>query len=261
LTSKLDFNFSQRFSGIVWNTLAIPGTDLLVIEARDEKKREARFSLLDFKKNDFLWKDKLFEEKWWIGLTTATPNVLLFHVFQSMDNPDVKALMAWHIHEQRVLWKLEHFSFSRLEGEYIHGLFAKEELQPKIIDIATGESVENVPVASDFMENIMLQKPFQYIDGNVHFETVKTFLTSRLNIVPVIGVEYLEYRHLIFISYQVQLENMANYLVVFSEAGDLVFQEKLGDHLKGLGLDTFFILSGFLFFVSNKSELFSYRIV
>ena len=74
-------------------------------------------------------------------------------------------------------------------------------------------------------------------------------------------MEYLEHEHLIFVSYQVMHESLANFLVAFSEQGELLFQEKLGDHLKGLGLDTFFILSGFLFFVRNKSELISYRII
>jgi hypothetical protein len=241
--------------------LAVPGTELLIIEVRDENKREARFSALEFNQNKFIWKDKIFEESWWIGLTAATPDVLLMHVFQSMDNPDEKALMAWHIHEQKMLWKLDHFSFDHLEHDFVYGVFTNDETGTKIIDIKTGKTREIAPPEGNFVENIMLQKPFQYIDGNVHFETVKSFLTSRLNVLPVAGMEYLECGHLIFISYQVVEENLANYLVVYSEHGSLVLHEKLGDHLKGLGLDTFFVLSGFLFFVRNKNELISYRIV
>ena len=239
----------------------MPGTSLLILEVRDENKREARFSALDFSQHKFIWKDKIFDEPWWIGLSGATSNVLLLHVFESMDNPDQKSLMAWHIHDQKVLWKLDHFSFDHLEGDLLYGTFMEGEDGIRAIEILSGKIVENVRPSSNFTENIMLQKPFQYVDGNVHFETVKSFLTSRLNVLPVMGVEYLEFKHLIFISYQLQQENLANYLVVFSEAGDLVHQEKLGDRLKGLGLDTFFILSGFLFFVRNKSELISYRIV
>ena len=82
-----------------------------------------------------------------------------------------------------------------------------------------------------------------------------------MNINPVGSIEYLEFNSLIFISYHVQSETLANYLVVLNENGTEEFKTELGDHLKGIGFETFFILSGCLFFVRNKGELVSFRIV
>jgi hypothetical protein len=257
----MDFNFSRIFSGTVWNTLSVPDTDLLIIEVRNEDKREASFSVLNVKQNKFELEYKVFEENWWIGLTAASPDVLLLHLYQSMDNPDEKGLLAWHIQDQRLLWKLDNFIFNYLDDSYLYGSFTKDESVIQAIDLYTGKIKGNVRPTSVLKENILLQMPFQYIDGNVHFETVKSFLTSRLEVMPIMGVEYLEYAHLIFISYHVFEKSLANYLVVFTDEGELVLQEELDDEIKGLGLDTFFIRSGCLFFVRNKNELISYRIV
>jgi hypothetical protein len=244
--------------------LSVPEAHLLAVEVRDERRREARFSVIDFKRNHVICSDKVFEEAWWIGLTAVTDEVLLVHVYLNPDNPDEKGLTAFDFHRNEVLWRADHFSFRNIDGDRVLGIStAKESMNVIALNIRDGQPLEEkiAPTSGSFTENIMLRKPFQYIDGNVHFETVKSFLTSRLNAQPVGGVEYLEYEHLIFVSYQTLHESLANFLAVFSEEGALLLQEKLGDHLKGLGLDTFFILSGFLFFVRNKSELISYRIL
>ena len=111
------------------------------------------------------------------------------------------------------------------------------------------------------MENFKLFHPFQYLEGTGNFETVRSFLTSKMGILPVMGAEYLEYESLIFISCYLQEDGLANYLIVVTEEGREVLRQKLEDHLKGIGLDTFFILSGCLFFVKSKRELVSYKLI
>ena len=77
----------------------------------------------------------------------------------------------------------------------------------------------------------------------------------------MITVEYVEYGSLIVISAFAGEQNLANYLFVFNSAGELLLKETLGEQLKGIALDTFFILSGFLIFVKNKSELVIYKLL
>ena len=261
MASRLEFNFSQSFDGVIWGTFAIPQSHLLFLEVRQEDSHEVRFSAFDYGKNEFLWKDMLFKETWWIGLTAATPHVLLLHQYMGMENPDAKSLIAFHVHQKKILWQHDHFSFDCLDNDKIHGHFIKEGIKQAILDVNTGEILENVNPLNVNRENIVALKPFQYVEGHPHFETVKSFLTRKMNIIPVFGVEYLEYSSFIFISYHVQEESLANYLVVITEDGAEVLCEKLGVQLKGLGLETFFILSGCLFFVRNKCALVSFRIV
>ena len=76
------------------------------------------------------------------------------------------------------------------------------------------------------------------------------------------SLEYLEESSLIFISCYAQSEQgLINDLLVLSTDGEMVLREKLGEQLKGIGQDTFFIYGGSVIFVKNRGELFSYKIV
>jgi len=86
-------------------------------------------------------------------------------------------------------------------------------------------------------------------------------LSRRFNLLPVIALEYLEHDSIIFISFYIEEGELANYLLIISAGGEVLMKEKLDEHLKGIGIDTFFLLSGCVIFVKNKVELFSYKIV
>ena len=241
--------------------MLVPETTLLILETRNDARHETTFSALDFETNRFLWKEILFEETWWIGVTAATPEVLLLHLYQDTENPDKKGLIAWHIRDQKKLWQLDGFFLSFVMGDKVYGQFAEEGRGMVLIDAVSGKILENNVTEINPLENILALKPFLYVENSNYFDTVKSFLMQKLNVTAVAGIEYLEYASLVFISYHVHREGLMNFLLVVTAEGDVVLHEKLGEHLKGLGLETFFILSGCLFFVRNKGELVSYRIV
>ncbi len=245
----------------MWGSLVVPSKDLLILEVRNEARHEVRFSAFNYARNEFLWKDILFEETWWIGLTAVTPDILLLHQYHGMENPDDKGLIAFDINQQKILWQYDHFSFACLHNDKIKGHFLSETATPVMVDSHTGQIFENIDFVPVPSENICITKPFQYTAGEANFETVKSFLARKMDVKLVAGAEYLEYSSLIFISYYVQQDSLANYLVVIREDGVVVANEKLDDQLKGLGLETFFILAGCLIFVRNKRELVSFRIV
>ena len=80
-------------------------------------------------------------------------------------------------------------------------------------------------------------------------------------IFPVACIEYLEIKDLIIVSVFLKDEGLANYLYAFDANGEVLIHEKLGEVLKGVALDTFFLYSGHLIYVKNKNELISYKIV
>ena len=102
-------------------------------------------------------------------------------------------------------------------------------------------------------------RPQQYLADNEYFATVKRFLERKFNLLPVTALEYLEHDSIIFVSFYIQEDELANYLLIMSSDGQVLLQEKLDEHLKGIGLDTFFVFSGCVFFVKNKAELVSYQ--
>lgn len=262
MINKLEFNFSQAFEGIIWKLLKVEEHSILLLEVREPDKHEARFSAFDYRANKFLWKDILFEEPWWIGLAATTSDVMLLNLYLNLENPDEKGLMAFHVHEQKILWRNDFFCFSSLEGEAITGYLVKDDFKSVKLDVNSGENLQMHDIKNRSTENISVIKPFQYVESNSYFGIVKSFITEKLNVMPVSGVEYLEYHSFIMISYYVQQDNcLANYLIVMTKTGETVLHDKLGQSLKGIGLETFFILSGCLFFVRNKCELVSFKIV
>lgn len=105
-------------------------------------------------------------------------------------------------------------------------------------------------------------RPFVYLQGEPEFDTVQKFLLQKLNTNIFLGVEYLPVKDFIFIAYYSgQPAHFTNVLACFRHEGSLLWSEEIGTNLKGMGIGTFFIATNTLFFVKNKTELVTFRIV
>jgi len=130
-----------------------------------------------------------------------------------------------------------------------------------VLDLFTGKELPDVDFDLADSQNFPVIRPFQYEEGTAHFDTVKDFLNTRLEILPVATIEYLEFEELIIMSVFINEQGLANYLYGLNAGGEVLITEKLGENLKGVALDTFFVFSGHLIFVKNKNELTSYKIL
>lgn len=252
--------FSHSFSGMVWNTLAVEAENLLFIEVRDNVNFKVTFSLLDYARNEFCWKDVSLPESWWMSMTAAHQDVLLLTRYLNKGNPDRKSLIAFDVTTKTVRWEVEEFSFSDLNETHVLGYHTKDEFVEATVELATGRIFEQTWQPLERQNPPERERPVFYAEGTPHFETVKKFVaTTDFTIIK--GVEYLEWADWIVVSMYVdEAGNLANYLLVFNGTGELVLNVKLGEKLAGLGTDTFFILSGCLFLVKNKTELVAYRL-
>jgi len=223
LAGKLEFHFSHTFQGVVWNMILVPQKSILIVEVRDEERRQVSFSALDFSQNKFLWKDVRANESWWVNLYQANEREVILSKFENTNNPDSVTYLS--------------------------------------LDLQTANIQEKSSIEKFIMESAEVLIPVQYLQGSPYFETVKKFVEQKLDSQPVHSIEYLENSDLIFISMYTQLESMMeNWILVFNMSGELLLREKMGTALKGLGLETFFIWGGYLFFVKNKMELATYVI-
>jgi Domain of unknown function (DUF4905) len=215
---------SVTLSAPVWNLLPFAGKPILVIEQRDEGKRVASFSVFNYERQRFQWRDVVLPEKWWLNLAGVTQDHVVIKVFESTENPDKTSLLFLSVEDGKV----EDLAFQ--QNDWLH----------------TNDTVQ----------------PFHYLDGEPDFETVKNFLKSKIEITPRLSAEYLEYDGYIIISYYIgDPAAFVNRLVVFNSMGEEIYQEEIGTNLKGIGINTFFIASGILFFVKNRTELVTFRIV
>jgi hypothetical protein len=240
--------------------MAVSKKDILVIEVRDDAKFQVQFSALDYRNNQFLWQGVTLKESWWVGLTAARDNTLLFHTYVNKGgNPDHKNLIAFDIFRKNIRWEIEEFSFFDWDEIEIWGYRTGEELTQAAIQIESGVVAERKWIATPPMTGADVTRPVRYVEGSPYYETVGKFIRQKTNHQPVKGVEYLEWKEWMMVSvYVEEASSLANYLLVFSLEGEVLLEVKLGEKLTGLGTDTFFMLSGCLFLIKNKTELVAY---
>ena len=261
LGNTLEFKFSFSFHGIIWNTLADGNNHRLFLEVRNVQEKKVSFSALNLQNNQWLWKDVTLEEPWWVSLAAIGGDILLFTLYTDTNNPDKKSILAYDVVKNQLAWWYNGFSLTSVTSQYVKGVDSKFPTKETILDLFTGRPLQHVDFDLVDSQNFPVIRPFQYEEGTAHFDTVRDFLQTRLGIVPVATIEYLEFEWLIFVSVFLKEQDLANYLYGFDASGEVLVKEKLGENLKGVGLDTFFIFSGHLIFVKNKHELISYKIV
>lgn len=262
MAESIALNLKHAYDGTIWKTVADHEEKKLFVEVRNTSSKTVSFSALDLSANSWLWQDLKMDEPWWITLAAASRNILFFTVYiDANNNPDRKSILAFDIFERKILWWRNDFAISTVSGGIVTGVdtkFGSKEVGLNAID---GKELSRDAVVFGAEQNFNVTRPFQYHEGSTHFDTVRSFLKSKTNILPVITVEYIEYGSLIVISAFANPDDLANYLFVFNSEGKLLLNETLGEHLKGIALDTFFILQGFLIFVKNKRELFCYKLL
>jgi hypothetical protein len=226
------------------------------LEIRDHEKKQVSFSAIDYVSNQFLWKDFHLEEKWWVSLGAATADKIIFTCYLETQNPDKKGILVYHLQPPALVWWSNDFSLTAVSSSAVHGYTSKFGNREVKLDVQSGSELS--PDQIQQATSDIVCRPVQYAEGSSHFDTVKTFLAQKLNLSPVLAFEYLEYDSRIFISYYVMETGLANYLLVVGSEGEVLLHEKLDEHLKGIGMDTFFVLAGCLFFVKNREDLVSY---
>jgi hypothetical protein len=207
----------------VWNILPVAKKSLLVLELRNELTRTVSFSAFDIQTQQFIWRDAVLKEKWWITLAGVNSEFILLRLFESSDNPD----------------KTSYQQITLLEGKPV-----------------------DIPVRAETTLTDEAIRPVQYLEGETEFEVVRNFIHNNLKYEIKLGAEYLTYGDYIFISYyKGNPAAFVNSICVFTLDGKFILEEEIGTKLKGIGWNTFFIASDCLFFVKNKMELVTFRIV
>ena len=254
-------NFAYSFPGIIWNMLVDDTQQRLYFEVRNAAEKKVAFSALNLQNNQWLWKDVSFEEPWWVSLGAVAGDIVLFTVYTDTNNPDKKSLIAYHAVQKQMIWWHNGFSLRLANARYVRGIDARFPGKETVLDLLTGKPVQTDELDLEDSQNFPVIRPFQYEEGTGHFDTVSHFLKTRLSVEPVATIEYLEFEELIVMSVFLKDQELANYLYAFNTSGELLLEEKLGENLKGVGLDTFFVFSRNLMFVKNKTELKSYKIL
>ncbi|MFP4092432.1 MAG: DUF4905 domain-containing protein, partial [Cyclobacteriaceae bacterium] len=260
--------FSFSFTGKIWNLLTDHDARYLFLELRDEEAHQVSFAACLLSEQRLLWQDLTFSEPWWLGLSAADADVLIFHEFEDTQTPEKKSYFALDVLQQEVCWKSQHLQVIDIRYPWVYGFesvgdethFRKVSLHGDAEKYLSHKEA-HLELRKFSTENKYIRHPFHYTEEDAYFETVSGFILHFLNLNPLKGCEYLEYEGKIFISYYIAEDKaLANYLLVLDQEGKPLLHEKMDDQLSQVGLDTFFIAHHHVLFVRHKRELLSYAI-
>ncbi len=186
--------FSHRFPGIIWNTVLLPEKSILFLEVRNRELKTVSFTAFNYIDNTFLWRDVQLEEKWWVNLSAVTTERLLFTIYLDTTNPDKKGLLAYELSSMRLIWWNNNFAINYVSGDVVRGVPLYNMGKELFLDAGNGQAWSDAvgEKATERASDPAI-RPVQYLDDSAHFETVKTFLSAKLNLSPVLAFEYLEY--------------------------------------------------------------------
>lgn len=122
----------------------------IICEDRNTESKSATFFCFDTQTNSMLWKDKIFEEKWWIGLSAVTNERLYLHGFRKPDMPEQKNIIAVDLFSGNTLWQNTECTFLAIQAPFVFGY--KDLFERRVyykIDERNGAIIEELNTLPD----------------------------------------------------------------------------------------------------------------
>jgi len=236
--------FSHTVKGIIWKIILDDEHQIMVIESRT-KEKEVYFYAYDFVNNQFLIKDKEFEEKWHLGLLSVSNSILYLHGFENEHSPTQKQIIAFDLANSKILW--ENYTHTA-ESTYQEGIVAfNSRVLPKKLELLnkkTGTLIKSIlPEELKTLQPIIndIKLPADHFEIDLWSST-----------------QALDYKDLHLESIYQQKDNKIDHSITIHQNGKLIFTDYLNQDIQKLMQDTFFVWTGKLVYIRNKSEIVSY---
>lgn|GEM_PF-1202350 len=263
---------SFSFDGLIWKVIPDELNQLLVVEYRNADKHLADFGAIDLKKKKIKWQGVKKDESWWIGLETVNNGYLYLHGFKDIQNPEHKGIISVASDTGKVLWEEKVLTFGGVFSEGVLALQNEEEENKVyfLLDLKTGKQKKeysDVEVLKKLNE-VFREKQKSNIQNALHFTQENEYFSKLSEYVQVVtgdqaslAFDYAECKNFIIISYYIYSDNkLQNLLLIANEEGEVLLKEILDQGLKGVGMDTFFLLGNAVIFVKEKKELIIYEL-
>lgn len=246
-------HFSHTLDAVVWKQQVDPIKKLLVVELRDPDTRTVSFQCIDLANGDIYDPFTPEKEDWWIGLEQVQSGFALIHHYLQEEQPVRNGLDCYTIPNWKMQWERPEVQYLEITNNNVKVLDTEEALT---LSLSSGQEVEDN--SDTFKAGLEIRFPEQFPADHSHFKTVAQFLHQTWGYQAVEGLEYLEHKALVLISYYLYTDQkLENYILVMKDDGEVIFQDCLGTQLSGIALDTFFIYEEQLIFVKQKNEIIS----
>ena len=250
---------------MIWKVRCDAARSLIALETRQKEKLQASFQVMDASSGYILLSNFKTEERWWVGLEEFCNGILLLHGYgKKQENGEHLGLQAIEASTGETLWQNPELTYLGLLSETeLLALNATGEVQ--IVALATGKSQTfsgSFPAAQKAMQDFTtqrsnaLQLPIPYLPADPHYQLLQDFIFQKTGKAAEKTIEYLETEKVIVLSFYSEKDSvLANFLVVYSTAGEMQAEVCLQEKSAGIGMDTFFIFAGKLFYIQEKLAL------
>lgn len=190
-------------------------------------------------------KDKVFEEKWLIGISGIYKNTAYFYQFENEFSPARKGIIAFDLRNQNILW--ENYNYV-LENISYKGILAfNSRIQPRrfeLLDPETGLLLKNVK-QEEISEYPTIINKIQIPDSHFSEEITQCYQELKINNLDIRS------------GYKKQ-ENTVNHILEIYRERNLIFTDYLAKDIQKVSPDTFFVWFNRLVYIKDKSEIVVY---
>jgi len=166
-SSSLKPSWSYSVSHTLWR-IVFSQNNLIIGEERNTDEKLTSFFCLDAKTGKFLWSNRTFNEKWWIGIEGVTNDCLYLHGFKKPDMPEHQGIIAVNIVTGTELWQNKQCTFLTVQEPFVYGFrdLFERRLYYKL-NKQNGEIIEELESLPDDVEqNKQMEKiTFQFPVG------------------------------------------------------------------------------------------------
>jgi hypothetical protein len=238
--------------------------NMLVLELRDESTRKVFFAGIDLRVRKMVWEQKTLPEKWWLGLFDTVRDKVVLHGYKDFQNPEHLGIYVLDIRTGKLLWKNETMAALYAAEDRIMARNPANSHVYRIMNATDGkqlkefeeqywkeESLELVQKSSELVKN-----SHRYSPENNYYQKLAAFVHTLTGFISEHTIEYLEHKDKIITSFYFKKEeNLVNYLLICDHEGNLKYSSPLGENLKGIAEDSFFLIGDQLIFIKNRKEL------
>ncbi|MEM1135991.1 MAG: DUF4905 domain-containing protein [Bacteroidota bacterium] len=254
---KKSYQFEDHYR--VWKIVKPNEGMLLVAELRNPVELTTVFVCIDVERQEVLWDDLAFEDSWSISISGMNATHIFFTEFTDEQMPKAKAVFSVALYQKEIAWYIENVTFEGLQNNFVVLKEEKSEVYRQLlVDSNIGETIDTqTQIQLEASTDKSLLHPMKYAEDNAYFDTVKRFIKKTLSLSIVISCDYIEWGNFIIISfYQANTKNtFNNYIAIFNHSGEVILQDVLGEDLKGIASESFFIVRNYLIYIIENKDI------
>lgn len=278
LRPSLELAWSFDAGGIVWRLVPSATGQILGEERRNEGKR-ASFFCLDEASGTTLWRDREFDEPWWIGIEAVAGGIAILHTYEKPDMPQHREMIAIDLRSGREIWREADAAFWFLSGTSVYGV--RQQLGPRTVselDLKSGKRIrsldEGLPELGDLRKNADdsiqtgdISLPCPHVEGSDP-DVDRILGRSILRTQGTTGVESLRLNDYLLVSFFIptaggearQPEFVNRFRVIDLRNGRTLHDEVLAGAVPAPVPDTFYVRKGVVVSVRDLTSVRAHRL-